>query len=343
MAERKRAVRLRLATFNLENFGAARDAAPLAERVAALRPQLLRLDADVVCLQEIDPQPPVGAGAKAHPRALRALDQLLADTPYAAFHRAATKNREQSDYADIHNVVLLSRWPFAEVRQLWHELVPEPLWRASTSKPAATEPEPVVWDRPALVARAALPGGRVLHLAAVHLRAPLASPVRGQKLGHEAWRSLGGWAEGYVLSEMKRAGQALEIRLWLDRLFGDEREALVAVMGDLNAEEHHAPLEVILGRDDSIGTGVEAGGALAAGVLVPAERAVAEGRRFTIRHGGRAQMLDHILVSRALAERQRGAEILNESLGDEAALAENARPSPQSFHAPLAAEFDLPD
>jgi endonuclease/exonuclease/phosphatase family metal-dependent hydrolase len=335
-------VRLRLATFNLENFGAVRNAAPLPDRIAALRPQLLRLDADVLCLQEIDPQPPAGGGAKAHPRSLRALDTLLDGTPYARFHRAATKNREQSDYADVHNVVLLSRWPFAETRQLWHDLVPEPLWRASTSKPAATEPEPVVWDRPALVARVALPGGRELHLAGIHLRAPLASPVRGQKVGHEVWRSIGGWAEGYVLSEIKRAGQALEIRLWLDRLFGAEREALAAVMGDFNAEEHHAPLEVILGRDDSIGAGVGEGGALAAGVLVPAGRAVAEGRRFTIVHDGRAQMLDHILVSRALAERQRGAEIHNETLGDEATVADDA-PPPQSLHAPLVAEFDLPD
>jgi endonuclease/exonuclease/phosphatase family metal-dependent hydrolase len=201
----------------------------------------------------------------------------------------------------------------------------------------------VVWDRPALVARVALPGGRALHVAGLHLRAPLASPLRGQKLGHDAWRSLGGWAEGYVLSELKRAGQALEVRLWLDRLFGAEREALVAVMGDLNAEEHHAPLEVILGRDDSIGAGVGPGGALAAGVLVPAERVAADASRFTVRHAGRAQMLDHILVSRALAEHQRGAEIFNESLGDEATLAEDAAPPPQSFHAPLVAAFDVPD
>jgi hypothetical protein len=53
-------------------------------------------------------------------------------------------------------------------------------------------------------------------------------------------------------------------------------------------------------------------------------------------------MLDHILVSRALAERQRGAEILNEGLGDEATVDES-HPPPQSLHAPLVAEFDLPD
>ena len=43
--------RLRIATFNLENLGAREDA-PLEGRIEKLRPQLLRLDADVLCLQE---------------------------------------------------------------------------------------------------------------------------------------------------------------------------------------------------------------------------------------------------------------------------------------------------
>jgi endonuclease/exonuclease/phosphatase family metal-dependent hydrolase len=331
-------VRLRLATFNLENFGAARNAAPLPERIAVLRPQLLGLDADVLCLQEVDPQPPEGAGAKAHPRSLRALDALIDGTPYATFHRAATRNREQSDYADLHNIVLLSRWPLSGVHQLWHDFVAEPMWRATTSRPMAEEATPLAWDRPVLTARAALPNGRALHLAGVHLRAPLAAPVTGQKLGRETWRSIGGWAEGYVLSEIKRAGQALEIRLWLDSLFGAERVALAAVLGDFNAEEHHTPVEVILGRDDSIG-----GGGLSIGALAPAEAAVPPDRRFTIVHDGRRQTLDHILVSQALAAVQRGADIRNGSLGDEATVSDDSRPPPQSFHAPVVAEFDLSD
>ncbi|MGE5540255.1 MAG: endonuclease/exonuclease/phosphatase family protein [Gemmatimonas sp.] len=332
-------MRLRLATFNLENFGAPKHTAPLDARIAALRPMLLRLDADVLCLQEIDPQPPEGAGAKAHPRSFRALDALLEGTPYERFHRAATKNRDGTDYADIHNIVVLSRWPIDDVRQLWHDLVPAPMWRATTARPTASEAEALSWDRPALIVRTTLPNGCALHVAAVHLRAPLPAPVRGQKLDREHWRSIGGWAEGYVLSEMKRAGQALEVRLWLDQVFAAEREPLVAVMGDFNAEEHHTPVEVILGRDDSIGTRA---GSVASGILVPAERAVAAERRHTIIHAGRRQTLDHVLVSPALMAAQSGAEVLNDSLMDEAEIGEENPPA-QSLHAPIVAEFALPD
>jgi endonuclease/exonuclease/phosphatase family metal-dependent hydrolase len=332
-------VRLRIATFNVENFGAPKHTAPLDARIGALRPLLERLNADVLCLQEVDPQPPEGGGAKAHPRELRALDALLDGTPYARFHRAATRNRDGSDFADIHNIIILSRWRIDETRQLWHDLVDAPSWRATTARPAASKPEPLTWDRPALIARIALPTGRPLHVAGVHLRAPLPAPVRGQKLGHAHWRSIGGWAEGYVLSEMKRAGQALEIRLWLDQVLGADNDALVAVMGDFNAEEHHTPVEVVLGRDDTMG---ERGGATAAGILVPAERAVPRELRHTIIHDGRCQTLDHILVSRALASAQRGAEVVNDGLLDEATV-DDERPPPQSLHAPVAAEFEVGD
>ncbi|HET9149154.1 MAG TPA: endonuclease/exonuclease/phosphatase family protein [Alphaproteobacteria bacterium] len=328
-------MRLRLATFNLENLGDKKHGAPLAERVKALRPPLVRLDADVLCLQEIDAQPPPGAGARAHPRSLRALDALLEGTPYVGFHRAATKNRERVDYADIHNVVLLSRWPLEGVHQIWHDLVPEPQWRSSTADPPEQEPEPLVWDRPFLTAKAILPGGRALHLAGVHLRAPIAAPVPGQKLGPSSWKSIGGWAEGFVLSETKRAGQALEVRLWLDRLFAEEPDALAVVLGDFNAEEHHTPVEVILGREDNTGSG-----ALAGSVMVAAERSVVGDRRFSVIHRGRRQMLDHILLSRALLGFYRGAEIHNEGLEDELVGHASEKP-PQSFHAPVVAEFHI--
>ena len=48
---------MRLATFNLENLDDAPDGAPpLAERLRILRPQLERLAADVLCLQEVNAQ-----------------------------------------------------------------------------------------------------------------------------------------------------------------------------------------------------------------------------------------------------------------------------------------------
>ena len=67
---------LRIATFNLENLdvrpGQTR---PLPERVSALRPQLIRLAADILCLQEVNAQ----TCGPHRPRRLAALDRLLED------------------------------------------------------------------------------------------------------------------------------------------------------------------------------------------------------------------------------------------------------------------------
>jgi len=53
---------LRIATFNLENLDDVQGAQPtLAERIAVMRPQLNRVRADVLCLQEVHSQGPAGA------------------------------------------------------------------------------------------------------------------------------------------------------------------------------------------------------------------------------------------------------------------------------------------
>ncbi len=50
-------MRLRIATFNLENLDDKAEQKPkLAERIQVMRPQLIRLDADVLCLQEVHGQ-----------------------------------------------------------------------------------------------------------------------------------------------------------------------------------------------------------------------------------------------------------------------------------------------
>ena len=79
---------LRIATYNLENLDDRPDQVPtLEERIAVLRPALLRLHADIVCLQEINAQ--TGPGKE---RRLAVLDRLLEGTPYAEFDRAVTKS-----------------------------------------------------------------------------------------------------------------------------------------------------------------------------------------------------------------------------------------------------------
>jgi hypothetical protein len=54
-------------------------------------------------------------------------------------------------------------------------------------------------------------------------------------------------------------------------------------------------------------------------------------------------MLDHLLVSRPLLAWYRGVEIHNEALGDELVTSHAVRGSPESFHAPVVAEFGAPE
>lgn len=327
---------LRIATFNLENLDDRPDLdPPLEARIAVLRPQLLRLKADILCLQEVDGQP---HDVKRAPRRLDALDRLLEDTPYRDFARSFTRSPKSGGALDRHNLVILSRFPIVAERQIRHDLAPAPLYRMTTSDPPAKRARPVRWDRPALHAAVDLGKGRLLHVVNLHLRAPLASFVPGQKEGPFAWKSVSGWAEGFFLAALKRTGQAFEVRLFLEELFAGDRQALIAVCGDCNAEDREMPLRLL--RADAGDTG---SGRLAPRSLIPVERTVPEERRFTVLHAGQPAMLDHILVSRSLLSWFEEAEIHNEALADEVVGSANTIPSAESYHAPVVATFTLPD
>ena len=261
------------ATFNLESLDDRPDIVPsLAERVAALQPLLRRLDADVLCLQEVNAQEIAGRNT----RQLSALDAVLTGTSYEHFHRAASQTSE-GKLTDVHNLAILSRWPIVGHRRLRHDLVSPPLYRFATATPTCEGPSPIEWDRPLLQAAISLPGGRSLHVINLHLRAPLAAAVPGQKLAPFVWRTVGGWAEGFYLAAMKRTGQALEARLAVDALFDCEPDAFIAVAGDLNAEAHETPVRAICGDVEDTGNP-----ALASRALSLLENEVPSDRRYSV-------------------------------------------------------------
>lgn len=329
---------LRIASFNLENLGEGAgphgsERPPLAERLPLLRAQLQRLDADLLCLQEVDAQRSAGQRGERHSRRLLALDRLLEGSDYAAFHRAVSLDRGGQRPADRHNLVVLSRWPLLAWESIHHRLVPPPRLRLATARPAATEAAELAWDRPLLRVSLRLPGGTPLHLLNLHLRAPLSAPVPGQRRRGGGWSSVGGWAEGFYLAGVKRAGQALEARLVVEELFDLEPEALILVAGDMNATEEEVPLRILRAPADDLETP-----GLAGRELTALARTLPPERRFSVLHDGRGALYDHLLASPALAARFRRCEIHNEALHDEGALPPG---SPQSFHAPLLAEFAL--
>lgn len=322
---------MRLATFNVESLDLPPKAKiPLAVRAEALRPALARLDADILCLQEVN-----GQHVPDRPeRVLAALDQLLEGTPYASYERISTRGPDGLGVADVHNLVTLSRYPIRAGREVMHSLVPSPQYRMVTAVPPPSGLEPVVFDRPLLLADVELPGGQLLTVINLHLRAPLAVAIPGQKTSSFVWKTIGGWAEGYFLSAVRRAGQAFELRLLLEELFATDPHRLIAVAGDFNAEDHDTALRITIGAEEDTGNG-----ALSRRSLVLLDRALPADRRWSVLHHGRPQMLDHILASRSLYGHFREIDVHNEPLGDELVGFGKGTRSPASYHAPLVAEF----
>jgi endonuclease/exonuclease/phosphatase family metal-dependent hydrolase len=320
----------RIATFNLENLGdSGTDDAGLDLRIEALRPQLLRLNADILCLQEVNAQQEPG-----HGRSLRALDALLQETPYAGYQRAVTTSTSGGKPRDVQNLVILSRFPILASREYLNDLVPCPGYCPATALPPQEAAQPIGWERPILHATVGLEDGTPLHVINLHLRAPLPSFIPGQKLEPFVWKSVDGWAEGTFIAEIKRTGQALETRFLIDSLLDADPHAAIVVLGDFNADGREAPLRILRGDVDETGNA-----ALADRVLTPLELSLPADRRFSVLHYGHALMLDHILVSRALLARFRTAEIHNELLTDELVAFFAGRRNADSFHAPVVAEF----
>jgi endonuclease/exonuclease/phosphatase family metal-dependent hydrolase len=327
---------VRIATFNLENLDDAADREPsLGERLHVLRPQLTRLAADVLCLQEVNAHRP--SSSKSGPRRLTALETLLAGTPYESFERVHSHRPGREEPMDVQNLVILSRYPIVSSRQYWHDLVAPPSHRPIADTDGARDLREVRWERPVLHAEIEAPLGAPLHVFNLHYRAPLAAYIPGQKEGPFTWKTVSGWAEGYYLSAVQRTGQALETRLAVERIFDIDPDASILICGDMNAVENEMPLRILRADEEDTGNG-----ALAPRVLFPLEATLPGERRFSVRHAGRQMMLDHILASRFLTARLKSVEIHNETLGDEVVGYALAHASPETYHAPVVAEFVVP-
>jgi endonuclease/exonuclease/phosphatase family metal-dependent hydrolase len=322
---------LRIATFNLENFDEPTDdrEPTLVERIAVMRPQLLRLRADILCLQEIHGQERAG-----QPRQLLALEALLEGTPYADFHRASTLLKNSPDVYDQRNLVILSRFPLSDRRQIKEEKF-SPLYKLITAQPPATEAKAIRWERPILYAKTEVEG-KTLHLINLHLKSKIPADIPGQKLDAYTFRSASAWAEGSFISAMMRLGQATEVRSLIDEIFDQDANALIVVAGDFNATADEVSLQAIRGDVENHNNP-----ALIGRVIVPCEQSVPESSRYSLIHHGKGEMIDHILVSRPLLSLYDHTEIHNEILHDESRAFALDKKFPESDHAPIVATFEL--
>jgi endonuclease/exonuclease/phosphatase family metal-dependent hydrolase len=326
-------IKFRIATFNLENLDDKPNLKPsLDERIALLRPQLIRLNADILCLQEVNGQEEEG-----QPRRLLALDKLAEGTSYSNFNIVSTRIADGSQVYDERNLVILSRFDILSYKQSKHEYTREPRYQKVTETGNGDDgPEKITWERPILYAEIKLDDAHSLHIINLHLKSKRPSFIDGQKLDPYTWRSASGWAEGFFISSMKRVGQALETRFLVDKLFDEDGQALIAVCGDFNADLDEVPVEAIRGDVENTGNPK-----LAERIMVPCEKTIPESSRYSLFHHGIGKMIDHLIVSRGLLAYYKGTEIHNEVLHDESIAFATERKYPESDHAPIVAEFEL--
>jgi endonuclease/exonuclease/phosphatase family metal-dependent hydrolase len=341
----------RVATFNLENFDEtpAGQSPSLDERIALMRPQIVRLDADVACFQEVHGQERAG-----QPRSLHALTRLLAGTDLAdatlvSTHPGATPGpavvNGAGDVFDERNLVVATSLPVGPHQQLRNDLVAAPVYsRLTALKPDGTpDPDPVAItvERPILHVEVDLtprfgPDAGHLHVINVHLKSKIPTDIPGQKRDPFTWKTADGWAEGTFISSLKRMSQALEVRRLVDQILTGDPDAKIVVAGDFNAEPDDVPVLAIRGDVEDTGNP-----ALANQVLVPVEQTIPESSRYSLFHQGRGQMLDHLLITRNLLAHYRGSEIHNEVLHDESIAFGTDKKFPESDHAPVVATFQF--
>lgn len=331
----------RLATFNVRDFfddvpphvignldrdgfgqWAQRRAKQLYHRkVEAVAAAVARLDADVVAFQEV--------------KGAQVLDAVRAHLPNQGGYHPAV-----AGHADARGIAcgVLSRLPITSVEVHGVGPLAFPTFAEGDPKPFAGRLDS---RRGVLEVTVTLPDGATLALLVVHLKS--ARPIqrldaRGAPADEDGHYAA---AEGHFLAAALRHAEALHLRSRVEARLLREARALIAVLGDFNDGPDSLTLRAVAGELAEPPRGrnadLDAATSLEAGALHHCARAVPSADRYSILHRGARAQVDHILASRGLWRRFRGARILNEELRD---AGNDGREEVESDHAPVVAWFE---
>ena len=322
---------MKIASFNVENLDVAEDDRnpSLDKRIPTLRGILNRLDADILCLQEVHGQEPADPAIE---RDLSALEEVLKETKYDGYNKEYTKTRKGFPY-DKRNLVVLTHYPIISMKQYNCDLIDNLEYRKVTAIPEEVAANKIKWERPILHVVIEHPIKGNIHIINIHLKSMLSTNISGQHEGY-SWNSAAGWAEGYFLSSMKRVGQALETRILIDKILDEDINAQIIVCGDFNSEPGHVPVEAILGSSENTNNPK-----LKERVLIPCSRGIPSSVAFSHIHHGHGNLLDHMLISQSILPAFSNARIFNENLHDESLPFMFDDKYPESDHAPFLSEF----
>lgn len=331
----------RLATFNVRDFfddatpfviggldrdgfgqWAQRRAKQLYQRkIESVAAMVARLDADVIAFQEIEgPQ---------------VLDAVRAHLPHAGQYLPAV-----AGHADARGIAcgVLSRFPITSVEVHGVGQLAFPSFAEGDSKPFASRLDS---RRGVLEVTVTLPDATTLTLLAVHLKSARPIPrldARGAPVDEEGHYAA---AEGHARAAVLRIAEALHLRSRVEARLLREGKAQLAVLGDFNDIAESLTLRTVAGELAEPPRGrnadLDVATSLAGAVLHHCARAVPAADRYTILHRGARVQVDHILASRSLWRRFRGARVHNEELRDGGG---DTREEVESDHAPVLAWFE---
>jgi endonuclease/exonuclease/phosphatase family metal-dependent hydrolase len=305
-----------------EGFGiwAQRRARTLFHRkLEAIATAVARADADVIAFQEIE-------GA----HVLDALRATLGDGRYLP---------AVAGVADSRGIAcgLLSRFPIASVETHGAGELAFPVFAEGDARPFGARLQS---KRGVLEVCVTLPDGSAATMMVVHLKSP--RPVPRVDAGGESTGESGHYAaaEGAARATVMRLAEALHLRSRVDARLMRDPHAQLAVLGDFNDPPDGPVVRAVAGDLAEMPRGrhadLELTASLERGILQHCVKAVPPTQRHTILHRGVGQQVDHILVSRALWRRFRGARVLNETLRDGVG---EGREDVESDHAAVVATF----
>lgn len=302
---------LRIATHNLLDFFEPRpEMTPgwLEAKLAFVAANLRRADADVVALQEV--------GSEDLVRRL-----VESEVPELRYRHVAFG---PGDKRGIRNAIL-SRLPVLETHVHAATSLKFPRFVDADPEPFG---ERIPLRRPLVHVRVQSPVGPV-DVITLHFKSKLGRPMQDEAGQDILDASARGYAEAQLRSLVLRSAEALFVRGLVDGLLTEGHDKLV-VLGDFNDTLDSLPVQIVRG------TGRDLDPAL---VLEPAAARVPEERRFSARHGSSPQIIDHVLLSPALAAQLQVCEIFNEELRDHGPYDPDAPPATDSDHALVLAAF----
>lgn len=275
---------------------------------------LQRLDADIVCLQEVESR--------------ELIDRVLTHLPPGFRPYPTVLVGQVRDRRGL-RLAILSRFPLVGDPRSHGPAESPDGFRLPMTEAGAVASEVHHFRRGLLEAVFDVPGQGAARVYCVHLKS-------NYPMFHQPPKDQGDYGEGLVRAALVRMAEAIRLRRLVDEAMARDPSTGVIVAGDFNETEGSIVLRVVAGdRPEGLKRGWGAGALHHASMLVPAEQ------RWSNLFRGRRELLDHILVSDAMRARLRDARLYNDALYPaREALGEAASLAPDSDHAPFVVDFN---